>query len=534
MRNILHLPVDLYMLIASDEQLSRHDLAAMRLARKAFTAPAASVLFRRVVLSRLKQDRDTLEHIAASDHLACYVRELVWQELDLDAWVGPGQDELFGPDGTSRDHPRFRLEPDDYLQVKQLMADAAGDQNLFWFPRMSSVADLQYEASPVSWFIATVRKFPRLTALVSCPMPRDRTFMYKEYPLQPDLYYRQPVAYETRTSNIGFFSFMLEAMRQIPPKIQSLTWHDEYFHKDLGNEIRPWDLAAFKSLKIIELCPSQLSLRDSNSIVQCLRAATHLESLTLHFDRSAPPVPSVLVTTVLKWCNWPNLTYLEFTHAVFPPNDMVQFLGRCIGLRHLVLRECNISIDHILELRKAALRQLTSIIVTGGSHQLLESSLLDFVNQTSSSLVGLDGENMHLLPRDCTIHTEQSTRYEDLTCPDDGEHTTKFGEEHEYKYWSWGRFGKEREVHYWPVDKASEAQSDTTIWRFKRPNGEVWHSVEDPMEYLSDWDSDAGDEATPVPGGEAFPEFCKTSPTNSGAMPTPKAYLLGLMIKAQT
>lgn len=202
MPTILHLPVELWILIASDERLSRHDLAAMRLARKVFASPAASFLFRRVVFSRLKVDRDALEQIAASEHLACYVRELVWQELDLEAWVAPGEEDLNLNDLLNLQ----RLASDDYSLVRQLMLDASCDENLFWFPRMPFGDHRNFVARDVAWFIATLHKLPRLTALVSCRMPRERTFTYKEYPIQPDPFH-QLCRNNTRTSNAGFFSY---------------------------------------------------------------------------------------------------------------------------------------------------------------------------------------------------------------------------------------------------------------------------------------------------------------------------------------
>ncbi|KAH8162018.1 hypothetical protein CIB48_g6254 [Xylaria polymorpha] len=87
MSAILRFPYELCLQIASDKRLSRDDLAAMRLVCRLFASPAAEILFRRVKISRLKVDKDSLEHIAASEHLAQYVRELVWHELDLEAWV---------------------------------------------------------------------------------------------------------------------------------------------------------------------------------------------------------------------------------------------------------------------------------------------------------------------------------------------------------------------------------------------------------------------------------------------------------------
>lgn len=325
-------------------------------------------------------------------------------------------------------------------------------------------------------------------------------------------------------------------MIHAPSKIQSLTWHDENIHRDLRNKPLRKYIPAFNSLTAIDLRPTGLPKEWSAMIVSYLKAATNLERLTLSFGSDHRKGPSILVNDMVKRCDWPSLTSLEFADASFPRSGMIKFLKKCISLRHLVFRDCSVRVLDIFKLRRAAISQLTSIVITGGSHQFLESSLLDFVNKSSSSLADLDGESIRAIPVENTIHTEKFTRDDHLTFThtgNEGEYPyTEAEDEQEETYWSWGRVGLEREIYYWPVDNADEAKSGTTIWHFKRRNGQQWYGDGDPLEYLSDWDSDAGDEATQVPGGEEFMDFCRSSPANSGAVPTPKAILTGLMTKA--
>lgn len=191
---------------------------------------------------------------------------------------------------------------------------------------------------------------------------------------------------------------------QTQPKIRSLTLVDE--NRTLGYQLQSEDVPAFKSLTTIELYSMGLEHEALDLIVQCLKAATGLKRLALSFERDNSVVPSLLVTTLSQSCDWPSLTYLEITDASFPQNHMVKFLEKCISLRDLVLRECSVSVDDIFALRTATIRQLTSIVITGGEQPFLESSLLNFVNKTSSSLISLDGESVRSIPRERTIHTK--------------------------------------------------------------------------------------------------------------------------------
>ncbi|KAI0545740.1 hypothetical protein F4679DRAFT_588201 [Xylaria curta] len=79
-------------------------------------------------MSRLKADKDFFEHIAASEHLARHVRELVWYELDFEAWANR--------DNEKERYIEEKYGPDDYTLVRDLLTDAACDIDTFWFPQM--------------------------------------------------------------------------------------------------------------------------------------------------------------------------------------------------------------------------------------------------------------------------------------------------------------------------------------------------------------------------------------------------------------
>lgn len=198
MSAILRFPYELCLQIASDKRLSRDDLAAMRLVCRLFASPAAEILFRRVKISRLKVDKDSLEHIAASEHLAQYVRELVWHELDLEAWVTLEEEAL----SLGIDH----LPDGEFTSARKMMGDAASSTSLFWFPRLPFNDHQNFVLSSVSSFVAILDKFPHLTSFVSCPMPRDRYSTYNGSQIH-FIVYRMHTQEISNTSNCGFFSY---------------------------------------------------------------------------------------------------------------------------------------------------------------------------------------------------------------------------------------------------------------------------------------------------------------------------------------
>ncbi|KAI0453645.1 hypothetical protein F5B21DRAFT_478708 [Xylaria acuta] len=479
MLSVLRLPYELRLQIASDETLSRHDLAAMRLVCRRFAAPVASVLFRRVKMSRLRVDRDSFEHIAASDHLARHVRELVWHELDLEAWIEPGERAPFR-DPTNL--PDFLLitrdslvSNEDFILVRQLMAGAAYNTSLFWFPRMPSGDYQDFLPSSVDWFVATLGKFPHLTTFISCPMPQGRVITYKEYPIDPDLY-RQQSWIHSLTSNSGFFSYMLEAMKRAESNVRTLSWQDENIHLEcLGNELLHEHILAFRALTTIEFCPTGFNRiqyddrYDIDMMVLCLKAATNLRHLSLCYERLASRHPCHLLSALLRSCAWPALTSLEVSNITFSEYPMVRFLNRCTGIRRLVFRECTVFLADIAMLRQISPCQLTSIIITGGDHYFPESFLLEYVSRRSPILLDSDGNPAQLSLHEHTICTESPD--------DDDDWTPTFSDNEE----------------------------------------------SDPLEYFSDWDSEVSDEVTPLSDGEAFKELCESSSTTPGTEPPPGA-----------
>ncbi|KAI0196163.1 hypothetical protein EV127DRAFT_404112 [Xylaria flabelliformis] len=508
---MLYLPYEIVAQIASNKRLSRRDLAAMRLVCRFFTVPVTAVLFRQVKMSRLRADRDSFEHIAASEHLARHVRELVCQ---------PGISEI----STSCD--------DDFVLVCDLMAGASWDTDLFWFPRtplrdlpnaidylLPSERDKQSDHKPMSdyqnfisssvgWFVTTLDKFPNLTALISRPMPRGRVVTYKEYPIELDLYrYRERRYTDYDAHNdTGFFSYFLEAMKRVGSNVRTLSRQDKLhnYRANFGTESLLKHNTAFQALTRIDLCPILFNEEQREIVISCLKAATNLEHLSLCFGR----LTHNLDFTLIDSCNWTTLTSLELFGNRFANLPLVSFLNRCTGIRHLVLQDCIVKSADILKLREKSSCQLTSIFITceAASHSYLESNLLDFVNRRSSVLLDSDGDSMETIGNH-RICTELSNGDDSMPTSSDTEEEEKESTLNhpwywEEPYWSWGEFGPSHDIYCWQVDDIDEAQAGTTIWSFKGRNGRTLYG--DPLEYFSDIDSKDGLEITPLPWGLDF------------------------------
>ncbi|RYP28317.1 hypothetical protein DL767_007277 [Monosporascus sp. MG133] len=110
MPSIKDLPNELLICIVS--YLPFHTKKAFRLTCRAYELIPLPFLFRRIRLSRLRKDKDAFERIAAHPRLRVHVRELVWYELELEAWRVPRPDDV---------------AVDDYVFMSQLMDAATSD-----------------------------------------------------------------------------------------------------------------------------------------------------------------------------------------------------------------------------------------------------------------------------------------------------------------------------------------------------------------------------------------------------------------------
>ncbi|RYP53119.1 hypothetical protein DL769_010565 [Monosporascus sp. CRB-8-3] len=162
MPSLKDLPNELLIFIVS--YLPVHTKKVFRLTCRAYEPIPLPFLFRWIRLSRLREDKDAFEGIAAHPHLQVNARELVWYELELEAW-----------------YPDDMLFKDiDYALMDRLVSDASSDRELFWIPRYS------FESSPRHFerrFLELLVRIPGLETIISRRMPASRSISYKGYSL---------------------------------------------------------------------------------------------------------------------------------------------------------------------------------------------------------------------------------------------------------------------------------------------------------------------------------------------------------------
>ncbi|CAJ2511009.1 Uu.00g066340.m01.CDS01 [Anthostomella pinea] len=589
---LLGLPFETLSQILDDGSLSRDDWKRVRKTCRGFDRVAASLLFRRVQMSRLKEDIDTLENIAAHQHLAEHVKQLIWYELSLESWsMAKVLEARVGVPNETLE----MLPDDEHAAITQLMNEAAADAALFWIPRYepspalpdpdgpdpdgsdSVGSDQDYRQTIDALrprFESALDRMPELSTFLSSPMAEDRTFMYKGYGLRAELYRTNDdssVAYV----NQGLFKFMLPAMSRPEsdlsdtvkrPKILNLCWADERSHTATTTRLSPTAFNAFKALTSINLCLSLfehvpgVKAEDTLSrLVECLNAATKLQHLGLCLERedygSRPSL--ILPQAILRWCRWPKLTSMQIASICL--RGMPCFLNflqyHAEGLTSLTLHDCSTNVQLVHGMRDLeclhlhSFRVMVPLDAPGRVMGVPERDMLAFVNRHESDrpfplfhheeMRTLVATKMYsVLPQkwcigSCFDAKLNPLKYERLVGRaddtsddvmsdadmddtdtsdadmnddyiDDDDTSDKVRNSSLWRdglattYWAWDHF--EDGTYYWEMaaEDAAYAMAKSSTWAFTRRDGATVEG-DDPLEFFSDWDSDAGDDATPAP-----------------------------------
>ncbi|XXG96968.1 hypothetical protein Hte_003261 [Hypoxylon texense] len=525
------LPVELFLQIISDERLSRRDWKALRLACPRWAHHVAYLLFRRICISRLRKDRSNFVQIATTPHLAAYVRQLVWYELDLEMWT-------------------FQTAQD--MEMTSLMKKAAGDLKLFWLPLRTNLT-LAHEDEAVRSFSSPFTKalnlLPNLNTFISCAMPGDRILShYDGYTLQAGLYIVNQTTSRIIGGNDGFFVFMLPELRR-RSQIKSLQWAEEGTDTSLYR-LRSASPHGFSALTSIDLCignSEEISLR---RLALCLSGAEELRHLSLCFERALHgPGHQVFLEAICQLCDWPYLTSLHLGGVQLPWDSLGPFCRRHYKyLRHLTLVMCEVTVPDLVllrgrpseedeETRDKPILRLDSITIRSDDDEftclLPQEAILPFVNRTSSYIDHAPGE----IRTEISIydhHTHSTAAYfdsqldefhhaysntalreisgeeeeeEDSDSEYDSSSNGDFKDTQEKTYWAWGRLSPSgADTYYWQVPDAASADAATTAWEFAHRDGRR-ACGDDPLEYFSDWESGAGDAAAPTPYCEALEDF---------------------------
>ncbi|RYP52131.1 hypothetical protein DL768_002681 [Monosporascus sp. mg162] len=397
MPSLHHLPGELLTEISSSLP-SHADKKSFRLVcRECADAPTRD-LFRRIRLSRLKQDKEAFEQIAAHPHLAQYARELVWYELHLEAWPGHS---------LSSDMPdNFVSRGDVFESILQLQVDLVSDRETFWIPKL---AGSNWEGGQGAreivnafrdHFHQLLRRMPNLTTFTSRPMPANRLLSYRGYPFQASVF-RAMIDSKLYSGNQGLFSFLLPALRQENSTITTLRWAEETVGPE-NSGMQNLSADAFKRLTTIDLCLTNLWGRDKPIVPEraraatvelsaCLRAADQLCHLKLCFEGTSDYYgrgfsSSRIMHKLVGEARWPRLTTFHVSDAPLRSMHlMVGFFQKHAGtLRHLEFDHCQLTGPQIKTLKRAHL-QLDSIRLVdpgcgAGRIKVLGGQLCAYVN----------------------------------------------------------------------------------------------------------------------------------------------------------
>ncbi|RYP67995.1 hypothetical protein DL771_006918 [Monosporascus sp. 5C6A] len=375
MPSLKDLPNELLIFVIS--HLPVHTKKAFRLTCRAYEPIPLPFLFRRIRLSRLREDKDAFERVAAHPQLRVHVRELVWYELELEAWRVPWTGDVAG---------------DDYNFMRRLMRAATSDCELFWIPIHASNSSRLYFQQH---FFELLAQIPGLRTVASRPIPADRIILYKGRPLPADLW---TLSLEPNISggNQGFFTYLVPAMRRPQSNIANLQLAEERLSRSglFDRRYGAPDADAFRSLASIDLCLNDLlwdhdGQKRSWALPRCLRGAQELRHLKLHIKVSPFRDEQLhsFLNEVFGEAFWPSLTSL---HLVDIPGVCRDSIARCLErhattLHSLNFEECMVNWGDIRKLKSLHLR-LGSIKITQPYYYdriLGQQQLLSYVNNVT-------------------------------------------------------------------------------------------------------------------------------------------------------
>ncbi|OTA99981.1 hypothetical protein M426DRAFT_15872 [Hypoxylon sp. CI-4A] len=504
-RSLGNLPWELVVQVASNPIFSTQDWKILRLVCLRWEQPVASLLFRRITISRFKADKEKFEKIAIHGDLAGHVLEVVWHELSLESWGGV----------SVYDDREFSQTTQAY------MYKASCDTDVFWIPDRRSDPRTDITQASLPLFISALNRMPKLRSFTSCPMPPGRVFSYRGFDLEVDSYMNQydPERDPKFTSgNMGLFRFILPLLMDGRySKINTLRWQDEGTIASLTLDLPDFS-GAFRNLEIMSLTLSHFDESSTETLISCLSAATKLRRLSLRLEERRDRSQDHLRNSIFKNCFWPHLRYLHLKEVVFGSDNFEHFLWRhSRTLESIVCSNCRRT-DYGDALGWESIRLPSS------------NSTLAFLMSESNGPIYIGPKHKECWLEFRTLPFEYNhpgwSEEEDLDWTSEGYNSaddesasrvaeTSDDEERSFKdyqpkvFWSWDRFrteddSSEMSTYYWQVADARNAKAETTCWEFKK-NGERSLSS-DPFDYFSDWDSDE-DTAVPTPYCKQLHDF---------------------------
>ncbi|KAM0343760.1 hypothetical protein ACHAPU_008187 [Fusarium lateritium] len=277
----------------SDPILPREDILSARLTCRELAEVLTPILFYKIRISPLVQDRDEFFSIAGQPHLACLVKVIVWEELNGDlSELDPASWEDRIP---VSEHPFFN---DLAANTKELfwMKDCTPD-DLYQDPGSHIPASIQHLRKRFQ--DAIISNMPSLTTFVSRPMnPRRQVklpSMDYEVSIETITNFTQRGSTSLEPFNFGFHFFLMSTLKLIvqmssagrpSPKITKLLYADEGVKSYTSlSHLREEDSTAFSILQHLELCISgqstDVAITRLAGFFACLENARNLTTLKI-------------------------------------------------------------------------------------------------------------------------------------------------------------------------------------------------------------------------------------------------------------
>ncbi|KAI0861755.1 hypothetical protein F4860DRAFT_524100 [Xylaria cubensis] len=382
---ILQLPLELCEKLIIEGQLSRQDMGSLRLTCTAFAAIAKPILFYgRVILSRLREDRDEFEKILKI--YGIYVQEIVWQGPDLD------------PCGEwTREHlPR---EAHSSVVLQRVL----GGSKLLWIPIRSRGSIYPFRGdgtwenmrqAAADWISEQVENMPNMTTLTIKPMPDNQVFG-KIIPGEGTASGYQDYKFD--------FTIILSVLLQPWCRVRTLNLNTRFRRQDIWDaKLHLKESPAFQHLTTINICiisDKQKSRYRPDSLFAHLQRAKNLRSFKSCFSKMPSRGDNYCFrienfpTNLLRKGFWPRLHSLHIINGLFFDRGNSRLIYyRLPRLRHLTLDHCYVKYGWINEIRRnQTYPHLESITIRAGEESsdknlISEARILAFLKNEIADL----------------------------------------------------------------------------------------------------------------------------------------------------
>ncbi|KAK7414173.1 hypothetical protein QQX98_006959 [Neonectria punicea] len=540
------LPQHLLLRIIQDDLISHDDVLALHLTCVALNHAASAVLFQRIRISPLRQDRDKFLAICRSPRLAEHVREVEWQEL---SWF-PGYfrylstDDYFhrvpqtDPERADRGlYDRHDIDDgEDAIQLCDILDRTAAD--LFWLrvapfdqddtdhvaQHLEVVTQFQAE------FCSALARLPHLHTLISRPMSPDRNLDWGEYPISVKLLqihhsFRPTKNYQgPNQSNGGLFHFLLPAIEGPALSITRLLWEDEFPGASYSRQPSP---AAFQRLETLSVSLVHTYGLEYDHLAENLNAATNVRHLSLGLQGMEDERGSYLLQRTLlrfsmeeKCSAWSRLLSLSLDSMPLADRLLLSVVeSNAESLRHLYLRNCSVCVYSLKKLAEMPNLLLHSLRVDQDKESreftVDENALLRFVNKLSLQRDDNDpfqarsAESRIVATVSTEDNAEESQDSKESICSDAGSDDSADHRIRTAPKWVWGRYFHKSiygEVYCSRVPDSHPGGRRTQIWRFTSRDGIVGYGA-DPLWWFEEWDPEEGDVEEPTPYCEDLHAF---------------------------